>query len=153
MKTNQSKWLRIEQLDQLFQNVRAVRIAVPRPGWIKETRGALGMTAAQLARRLGISQPSLAGLERSEAEGSITITSLRKVAQALECDLVYALVPKTSLKSILERQLRLKARREVAFIAHTMALEAQSVAPNRTEAHANELFSKMKMDLPKNLWE
>lgn len=152
-KSRESKWLRIEQLDKSFERTKTVHVPVPRGGWIKEIRQALGMTAAQLARRLGITQPSLAGLETSEVEGSITLASLRKLADALGCELVYTVTPKTTLKEMVDQQIRQKVLQHVGQTAHTMALEAQSIATDRTEAQARALFAKMKFDPPKNLWE
>jgi predicted DNA-binding mobile mystery protein A len=62
----------------------------PPRGWIKAIREALGMTTAQLAERLGVSQPRVAQLEKSEAEDSITLRTLRRAAESLGCTLVYA---------------------------------------------------------------
>jgi len=64
-------------------------------------------------------------LERSEAADTITLASLRKAARALDCDLVVAMVPKTSLENTVHRQARLKAAQERNRIVHTMRLEAQ----------------------------
>jgi transcriptional regulator with XRE-family HTH domain len=55
------------------------------------------MSSAQLAQRLKIKQPSLVDLEKSEAKGSIELATLRRVAEALDCTLVYALVPNKPL--------------------------------------------------------
>ena len=68
-------------------------LARPPRGWIKAVREALGMTTAQLAKRLGVSQPRAVGIEKAEARGAITLDSLERAAQALDCRLVYALVP------------------------------------------------------------
>jgi len=57
----------------------------------------LGMSAAAFARRLGMSPAGVRKLEGAEASYTITLASLRKLAQALDCELQYALVPRTSL--------------------------------------------------------
>ena len=83
------------QLDERFRELGpAKRYTPPVRGWIKALREALGMSTAQLAKRLGIKQPSLVALEQSEAKGTIELATLRRVAEALDCTLVYALVPK-----------------------------------------------------------
>src|ERR1700693_1868187 len=82
------------QLDERFRELGpATRYTPPVRGWIKALREALGMSTAQLAKRLGIRQPSLVALEQSEAKGTIELATLRRVAEALDCTLVYALVP------------------------------------------------------------
>jgi len=72
--------------------------ALTRPprGWVKAIREALGMTTAQLAKRMGVSQPRAVTLEQAEARGAITLDSLERAEQALDCRLVYALVPRHS---------------------------------------------------------
>lgn len=97
----------------------------PKKGWIRILRTALGMTAAQLGQQLGISPQAVSELERSEVADTITLASLRKAAEALDCDLVVAMVPKTSLENTIHRQAELKAVQERNRIVHTMRLEAQ----------------------------
>ena len=56
------------------------------------------MTGGQLAVRMGLSQPAVTQLERSEVAGRAHLDTLRRAAEALDCDFVYALVPRTSLE-------------------------------------------------------
>ena len=71
-------------LDQRLAPVRiqADALAAPRTGWIRAIREALGMSATQLARRMGVAQPTLTKLEQSEAADRIQLDSLRRVAAA-----------------------------------------------------------------------
>jgi predicted DNA-binding mobile mystery protein A len=69
----------------------------PDDGWIREVRIALGMTSAQLAARMQVSQSAVTQLEQSEVAGTARLDSLHRAAAALDCDLVYALVPKRGL--------------------------------------------------------
>src|ERR1700681_3625620 len=86
-------------LDERFKELGPVtRYSAPVRGWIKAVREALGMTTAQLAKRLGIKQPTVVALEQSEAKGSIELATLRRVAEALDCALVYVFVPKKPLE-------------------------------------------------------
>src|SRR5258707_8758655 len=88
-------------LDKRFKQIGAVtRFTPPARGWIKAVREALGMSTAQLAKRLRIKQPSVIALEKSEAKGTIELATLRRVAEALDCTLVYTLVPKKPLDAI-----------------------------------------------------
>src|SRR5450631_3038229 len=102
------------QLDERFRELGpATRYAAPVRGWIKAIREALGMSTAQLAKRLGIKQPSLVALEQSEAKGTIELATLRRVAEALDCTLVYALVPHQPLDAIVRDRARMFARRRL----------------------------------------
>src|SRR5438045_3983720 len=86
------------QLDKRYADFRPIeRFAPPVRGWIKAVREALGMTTGQLARKLEISQPSVSAMESSELKGTIELATLRRVADALDCKLVYVLVPNKPL--------------------------------------------------------
>jgi len=97
----------------------------PHDGWVRTVRSALGMSAAQLARRLGVTQQAVANLERNERRGAVSLATLAKVAESLDCDLVIAFAPKTTLEDTVRRQAMTKARAERDRVVHTMRLEAQ----------------------------
>src|SRR3984885_6411998 len=88
------KDLRLKQLDRNLAPYRLAR-GMPRPprGWIRAMRQALGVSSGELARRLGTSRQLPLQMEKAEAEDRITLKSLRAMAHALDCELVYALVP------------------------------------------------------------
>jgi predicted DNA-binding mobile mystery protein A len=121
--------LRIAQLERALRPFFALKDS-PRPqkGWIRAVREATGITLREMAQRLG-KVPSLAlYLENSEAEYRITLGSLREAAEALDCQLVYALVPTAgSVQSLSEKRARAKATENVRAVEHTMALENQAV--------------------------
>ena len=81
-------------LDRRLRPLLDAPITPPRGGWARSIREAIGMTKEQLAARLNVGISTIAGLERSEARGAITIESLRRLARGLDCTLVYALLPK-----------------------------------------------------------
>lgn len=86
------------------------------------------MTAAQLAKRLGVSQQRALVIEQAETSGSITLASLARAADALDCELIYAVVPRTSLERLVEdRAARLARDRGIAkvdekLLRHLVAL-------------------------------
>ncbi len=89
------------QLDKRLNLLRNMKgLARPSRGWIKAIREALGMTTAQLAKRIGVSQPRAVAIEKAEAESAITLNSLERAARALDCRLVYALVPRDPLEEL-----------------------------------------------------
>ena len=128
------------QLDKRFQELgEPKRYAPPVRGWIKAIREALGMSTAQLAERLKIKQPSLVNLEQSEAKGSIELATLRRVAEALDCTLVYALVPNKPLETMVRDRARAFARRRHEHVEHSMLLEDQKVMAKNAEARLDEI--------------
>src|ERR1700733_8532626 len=121
--------LRLKQLDRSLGPYWLAR-KVPRPskGWIRTIRQALGVSSGDLARRLGTSRQLPLQLEKGEAEDRITLKSLRAVANALDCDLVYALVPRAhSMQELIENRARAEAKMRVLGVEHSMALENQAV--------------------------
>lgn len=103
------------------------QFTVPPKGWIRAIRDAIGMSGPQLARRLGMTAQGLVSVERSEAQGRIQLNTLRRAAEAMDCVLVYALVPETSLTEMVERRARDLALKALNRVSHSMALEDQQV--------------------------
>lgn len=71
------------------------QVVRPTAGWLRTVREALDLTLAGLAKRLGITPPAVRSFEQAEAEDRITLASLRRTADAMDCELIYALVPRT----------------------------------------------------------
>ncbi|MXX01212.1 MAG: mobile mystery protein A [Acidimicrobiia bacterium] len=111
---------RYRRLDPLSQMLR------PHRGWIRAVRDALGMSGAELGHRLGISQQRVAALEQAEIQLSIQLDTLARAADALNCHLVYALVPRTSLTEAVKAQARSKATQILLRAAHHSRLENQA---------------------------
>jgi predicted DNA-binding mobile mystery protein A len=119
-------------------------------GWIKAVREALGMTTTQLAARLNVKQPSVVAMEQSEAKGAIELATLRRVAQALDCTLVYALVPNRPLESTIRARARAFARRRLGPVEHSMVLEDQTVKATDSEAWLDEIVRDKN---PRLFWD
>ena len=121
--------------------------ARPRGGWIRAIREGLGMSQEALASRLHIAKPSLAKLERNELHETISIGKLAEVARAMDCQLVYALVPNTSLEETVQKQAELVAARTLGYVSATMDLEDQSVGPDR---HSDQLAAQARKVIDAN---
>jgi predicted DNA-binding mobile mystery protein A len=120
--------LQLQQMDALLGSWKSAQLcARPKSGWARAVRETLGMSAAALARRLGISHAGVRKLEASEALDSITLATLRKLAHALDCELQYALVPRTSLSQQIQDRAQAVAKEQLQPIAHSMTLEDQAV--------------------------
>ncbi len=123
-----SEYLELErkQLDATLDRASAVRpIEAPPLGWIKSVRQALGMTAAQLAKKLHMSQQAVLALEKREVAGTITLATLDKAAQALDCEMHVVFTSRRGTgQTVYERAMK-RAREERNAIMHTMGLEGQ----------------------------
>lgn len=137
-------------LDQQFASTKVP----PRPpmGWARAIRQALGISGPQLARALGVTHQSLAGLERSEADGSIRLENLRRLADAMGCDLEYVFVPRHGgLESVVRARAEQVAVAELSPVRLTMALEAQDVASDADRQMLEDLIDEIS-DHPRRLW-
>ncbi len=143
-----------KQLDKrlnLLQNVDI--LARPPRGWIKAIREALGLTTAQLGKRLGVSQPRVLGIEKAEVSGSIKLESLERAAHALDCRLVYALIPSRPLEYLAEDRARELAKKRLRATSHSMALEDQRVDEADEQEHLERLVQKLLNQPGSALWE
>ena len=152
MKSNFSE-LKLRQLDAALDCWRSADLG-PRPptGWIKAIRESLGMAAAHLATRLGVTPSTVARLEASEASDAISLGTLRRAADALGCELRYALVPKRRLVDALENRAMILARRQMAAVSHTMALEAQATSAEAVEIQTRALADQLLRGSRRALW-
>ncbi len=139
-----------QHLDERLKDFRRIHSEAPVRGWIKAIRESLGVTTEQLANRLAIKQPSVIAIERSEAKSSIKLATLRRVAEALDCRLVYALVPKRTLEIAVRDRARVFARRRRRAIEHSMLLENQQVEERDFEVHLDEIVRETN---PRLFWD
>lgn len=142
--------LQRQQLDRRMRDFPSTE--TPRGGWIRTIREALGMTMAQLGKRLAISPQSLRSLEERERKGAISLTKLREAADALDCELRVAFVPRTSLEETMHRQAARKSSEQRNRLLHTMRLESQEegVGEVLDEKRAAELWLTQRA---RRLWD
>ncbi|MCC4293842.1 mobile mystery protein A [Brevundimonas aurantiaca] len=142
-----------KHLDKQLSEIRLGAFSKPPKGWLRAVRDALGLTTRQLAERMNKAQPSITALEKNEATESITLKSLREAAEALDCQLVYAIVPKDSLDATVRKQARKAAEARLRRINHTMSLEAQGVRKPELEAELDRLTDEILRAGGSRLWE
>jgi predicted DNA-binding mobile mystery protein A len=103
------------------------------------------MSQATLAERLGVSRSAVDKLERAELHGGVTTAKLAEVARALDCTLVYALVPNSTLEHTATAQARSAATGLLGYAARTMALEAQEIDDAR-QHEAIDRYAQQLLD-------
>ncbi len=148
-----SKKLQIEQLEGKLTGFAGFPEAPPK-GWIHAIRAALRISFRQLGERLNITAQSAQEIEEREANGTITLKTLREVAHALDMKLVYGFVPNdNSFENLLDKQALAVARKIVLRTDNTMKLEDQRVSKERLEKSVRELADDLKREMPRYLWD
>lgn len=125
----------------------------PPKGWLRAVRDALGMTTAQLAHRMGVTQPRIIELEKSEVTGNVTLHSLQRAAEALGCRVVYTLVPDRPLADVVRNRAERLAEKQLAAVRHTMGLEDQAVKDKRANKELRDQFVEELLRRPARLWD
>ena len=152
--TDQFQELRVRQLDEALGSLRSLRLLrPPTEGWARAIRNALGMSQRQLAARMGVSTTTAQSAERNEARGKIQIDSLQSLAEGLDCELVYALVPRESIQGMLERRATKLAAGMVNRVSTSMELEDQGVSETERQSQVEELARNLLRDRPKIFWD
>jgi predicted DNA-binding mobile mystery protein A len=138
-----------KQIERRLQKLRPVgELQRPARGWIRAMREAMGMTAAQLAARLDVTQPRIFALEKAEARGAASVVSLERAAEAMGCTLVYALVPNEPLEEMIRERARRVAEERLARANQTMRLE-----PEDLEEERERLIEELLNGSPRRLWD
>jgi predicted DNA-binding mobile mystery protein A len=143
-----------KNLDKKLNSIRnSEALTRPQRGWVKAIREALGMTTAQFGRRMGVSQPRASNVEKAEVSGRITLESLERAAAALNCRLVYALVPYEPLEDQVQSQARTRAEQHLAPVSHSMMLEDQSAHDEDTREQLEHMIDKLVSARGSRLWD
>jgi len=150
---NKKKLIR-EQMEATLGKYRILcKVDPPVKGWIRAIRDALGMSSRQMAVRMGVTQQSVSRIEKDELSGSLTIKTMRKSAEALDCVFVYAFVPRQSLRATLHSQAVIYAKKQLDLVSQTMSLEAQSLSPAENRMILENMVERIVSQPPSNLWE
>lgn len=140
---------KLDQIGKRWRQFLAQPVGIPRGGWIAATRDALSMSQTDLARRLGVMPSSIVKLEARERAGTIQLDTLRRVADALDCDLVVVMVPRQSLQAMVDQQRIKQYAATLGRVTAHMNLENQPVSE---ELHQH-LLEQAKAAIPDSaLW-
>lgn len=143
--------LATRRLDQKLATLQVP--AVPRGGWVRAIRNALGMTQAQLAKRMGIARQSAASLETDELNGNVTLARLMRAAEELGCELRYLLVPTEPLEDMVANQARRRAAQKLERVNQSQALEASAMSANSLSNGVADLARELEMNRAADLWD
>ncbi len=144
--------IRKQYQKKINQLIDLDKIKRPREGWIRTWRKALGMSSTQLAALLGLGKAQVTQMERMETQDRITLKQLRRVAEAIDAELIYAFVPRHSLEQTLHSRAQFKARRLVEKANVQMKLEAQQLSEEELENQIDMETQRLLMSMPRDLW-
>lgn len=153
MKTRQQQ-LVLGQLDKTFETLRPLKtLSRPAKGWVRAIRDALGMSGRQLAERLGVTKGRISVIEQDEVAGNVTIKTMQRVAEGMDCVFVYAIVPRTSLREILRKRAEHLATERLKRTTHSMLLEDQALS-RVEERHAWDAeVERLMQTMPRSFWD
>jgi predicted DNA-binding mobile mystery protein A len=128
-------------------------LRTPPEGWLRTARKALGMSGAQLARRMGLTRARIAHAEHAELSGSVTLKSMQAAAEAMGCRFVYAIVPPQSVEDLVIAQARKKAKAVVGAASTHMALESQVLPNEKIAEEVTRLTRDIAYEMPPGFWD
>lgn len=129
------------------------RPSLPSEGWIATARKALGMSGAQLARRLGVTRARVSQAEQAEPSGGVTLKTMQTIAEALGSRFVYAIVPvEGRAEDAIAAQARKKAQALVGKASVHMALERQSLPEDKNKAEVGRIANELVRTMPADFW-
>jgi predicted DNA-binding mobile mystery protein A len=150
-----NKLVHFQQLNNKMLGFGVLKQAsVPPAGWVKAIRAAFGMSMQQLGNKLAVSKQAILDIEKREKNGSITLKSLNEIAQVMDMQLVYGLVPNdASLEVLVEKRATELATKIVLRTYQTMKLEDQAISKQRIKKAIKERAEEIKREMPKILWD
>ena len=146
----------VHQQYQIVVNQAAVHaetLRTPFEGWLRTTRKALGMSGAQLARRMGVTRARISNAEKDELRGAVTLQSMQTAAEAMGCRFVYAIVPPRTAGDLIAAQARKKAAALVGAAGTHMALEAQVLPDDKIAQKITSLARDFAYEMPPDFWD
>ncbi len=142
-----------KQLERRLGPLRDMTLVAPPKGWIKAIRESLGMTARQLAARMGVAPSRIPAIEKAEVTGATTLRTLRHAAAAMNCAFVYAFVPIEPLEEMLRDRAMQKARKDVSRVDHSMRLENQALLKSDLDAERQRTIDLILSGSLRGLWD
>ncbi len=151
-KTSNQKRIVQQKLDQLSK----LNEPMPPSGWVKAIRGSLGLSIRQLAERVGVGHGSINQLEKREPKKRVTLESLENAARAMDCKVVYAIVPQESgatLDDIIRNRAVAAASKILKEVSHTMKLEAQGTSDKQVQNEIKRITNQLIEAGDNRIWD
>ncbi len=143
-----------QQLDSKLSPLKDIAASgMPKQGWIRTIREALGMSSTHLGKKAGLDQSRISRLENAEKQGNLKVSSLQKIAKALGMRFVYGFVPETTLEEVVRKQAKKIISQRMTRLDKTMQLEQQGLSDTEKKKAFQNMVDKLLMEHPKDLWD
>lgn len=147
------KLMRTQIQENLNSFLDLVKKPVPKGGWVRTIREALGLSNRMLSKKMRCSQSNITKIESGEKRGTISLRNLQRAAEAMNCKLVYCIVPLKPLEHMLEDQARIMAKKQIRLINHSMKLEQQGLNEKQLKQQEDALVQELLQGNPRYLWD
>lgn len=156
MKTDKKKKINQKRIvQQKLDQLSKLNESMPSSGWVKAIRGSLGLSIRQLADRVGVGHGSINQLEKREPKKRVTLESLENAARAMDCKVVYAIIPQVSgatLDDIIRNRAIAAASKILKEVSHTMKLEAQGTSDKQVQNEIKRIANQLIESGDNRIW-
>lgn len=111
------------------------------------------MTNAQLAKRVKRRPQTVLDLQQRESAQTIQLNTLRELAEGMDCELVYAVVPRKPLEQTVRERAEAVARRMLRRTGHSMELERQGIGVREVTRALDREIERLLAGSRRKLWE
>lgn len=144
-----------QQYRSMVNNAAAslTHLKTPPEGWLRTVRSALGMSGAEVAKKVGVTRARVTKAEHAELDGGITLKSMQAIAEAMGCRFVYAVIPPSGrIEDVITAQARKKAMAIVTTTSTHMALENQILPDDKIAQEVERLTREIAQERPSDFW-
>jgi predicted DNA-binding mobile mystery protein A len=128
-------------------------LKTPPEGWLRTVRSALGMSGAEVAKKMNVTRARITQAEHAELTGGVTLKSMQAIAEAMGCRFVYAIIPASGrIEDIITAQARKKAAAIVGTASKHMALENQKLPDDKIAKEVERLTREIAQEMSSDFW-
>jgi predicted DNA-binding mobile mystery protein A len=131
---------------------KIVKLKVPPEGWLRTNRKALQMPAKIIMKKAGIKSSELYRIEKAEIDGTLTLNKLKNMANAMDCDFHYAIIPRGEIKTLIENKARRHAVKLLENANVHMQLESQGTSAQQIELQIDQVAEQLIKEMPDWFW-
>jgi predicted DNA-binding mobile mystery protein A len=148
------KFIVINQYREIIDSAsrKVLNLLTPPEGWLRTNRKALQMPVSLILQNAGIKKSELYRIEKAEIAGTLTLNKLKETAQAMGCELHYAVVPRGDVKTIIKEKARRHAIKLLRNANVHMQLEDQGTTDDQIELQVSQVAEKLEKEMPDWFW-
>lgn len=140
-----------EIIDAATQKITGLK--TPPEGWLRTNRKALKMPAKLIMEKAGFKTSELYRIEKAELDGTLTLNKLKDTANAMGCDLYYAVVPRGGINTLIEERARRHAVKLLNKASVHMQLEDQGTSTEQIALQVDNVAEQLIKEMPDWFWE